>query len=132
MCRSSAPACSIAVREELAAAWLAWRKLVQSPQQQACVVANIVLSLNWALTTVVMPLQATVLGASPTVVGLMCSAGAVASAGMSPLAGVFSDHFGRTEVAIPSMCCLAVGCAGLAASDSLVSMSAAFLFWSAA
>jgi len=113
-------------------AWAVWLKLMVDPVQRACLVAVASIHANWALSIVVMPLQATQLGASPASLGMIFAAGAVLSSIVAPVGGSLSDRLGRAKVIAPGMILMALGCCALAKVTSLMQMTSAFVMWSVA
>merc|ERR1712008_90781 len=87
---------------------------------------------NWALSVVVMPLQATQLGASPASLGMLFAVGATLSSVVAPVGGSLSDRLGRDSVVAPGIMLMALGCCTLATSTSLSQMTGAFVLWSVA
>lgn len=109
-----------------------WRRFLIERPQQACMVANVALNMNWILLVVGVPLQADLLGLTPWWIGLLFGAGGALSSAVSPAAGALADKYGRASLVAPSLGLMALSCCALSAAADPLQLAAAFMLWSLA
>lgn len=120
------------LRAEAQSSLAVWRRCLTERPQQACIVANVALNMNWILLVVGVPLQADQLGLTPWWIGLLFGAGGALSAAVAPAAGTLADKYGRASLVAPSLGLMALSCCALAAAADPLQLAAAFMLWSLA
>lgn len=104
-------------------------QLLSDPAQCKAIIANAVLSANYALALSILPIQyANVAGAGPLEIGYLFSAVSALGIVGGPLAGIVSDRYGRLAVIAPGFALVSLGNCLLASADAASLIPAAFVW----